>query len=178
MSRSNILHSKVLVLFLAGALVLLTFPVRDFALSAPRGMGALVGHIFDEDMKTPVRNVVVKLRNVINQNEYESEPTDLEGIYKITGLEEGRYIMGVQTADGAYNFHYSLFIKANELGKLSVAMKPGGAPVRIEQGSTTEGKKGILEFFKSPAGILALVVVAEMTLFAVALSEGEASPIR
>jgi 5-hydroxyisourate hydrolase-like protein (transthyretin family) len=168
---------KILAVFLATAFVLLTLPVRDFAAAAPRGNGALTGHIFDEDMRTPVRDAVVKLRNVITQQEYESEPTDLEGMYKIPAIEEGRYVMGVQVANGSYNFHYSLMIKSNALAKLSVSMKPGSAPVRIEEGTGTNEKKGIGQFFKSPAGILTIITAVEVTLFAIALSEGEASPI-
>lgn len=168
---------KILAVFLAFAFLLLTVPAREFALGAPKASGALAGHIYNEDMKTPVRNAVVKLRNVLNQKEYESEPTDLEGMYTIPGIEEGRYVMGVVAASGAYNFHYSILIKSNVLAKLSVAMKPDAGPVRIEQGSTATEKKGIIEFFKSPAGILTLITVAEATLFAIALSEGEASPV-
>ena len=178
MSKSSLFHSKPLALFLAAAFVLLTLPIRDFAAGAPKSNGALAGHIYDEDMRTPVRNAVVKLRNVATQKEYESEPTDLEGMYMIPAIEEGRYVMGVQVASGSYNFHYSLMIKSNALAKLSVAMKPNSAPVRIEEGTSTTEKKGIVEFFKSPAGILTLITVAEATLFAIALSEGEASPIR
>jgi hypothetical protein len=165
-------------MFLAAAFVLLTLPVRDFAAGAPKGTGSLAGHIFNEDMKTPVRNAVVKLRNVASQLEYESEPTDLEGMYTIPAIEEGRYVMGVKSVQGDYNFHYSILIKSDALAKLSVAMKPGAAPVRIEQGTTGKGKSGLGAFFKSPAGILTLITVAEVTLFAIALSEGETSPIR
>jgi hypothetical protein len=151
--------------------------VRTFAQNGPKSAGALVGHIYGKDIKTPVPYAVVKLRNVATQQEYESEPTDLEGLYRIAGIEEGRYIMGVQTVDGSYNFYFSLFIKANELGKLSVALKPGAAPGLAAQGSGDPKSKGPGSFFKSPAGILALVIVAEVTL-AVLLSEDEASEIR
>lgn len=178
MSRSNLFHSKSLALFLAAAFVLLTFPVRDFAAGAPKANGALSGYIYGEDMRTPVRNAVVKLRSVDSQKEYESEPTDLEGMYRIPEIEEGRYVMGVMSVQGDYNFHYSILIKADALAKLSVAMKPGAAPVRIEEGSTGKAKKGLGAFFKSPAGILTLITVVEVTLFAIVLSEGEASPIR
>jgi len=178
MNKSPVFRSKVLVMFLAAAFVLLTLPVRDFALGAPKATGALSGHIFNEDMKTPVRNAVVKLRNVVNQLEYESEPTDLEGMYRIPGIEEGRYVMGVISVQGDYNFHYSILIKSDALAKLSVSMKPGAPPVRIEQGSTGKEKKGIGDFFKSPAGILTLITAVEVTLFAIVLSEGETSPIR
>lgn len=178
MNKSPVFRSKVLVMFLAAAFVLLTVPVRDFALGAPKATGALAGHIFNEDMRTPVRNAVVKLRNVVSQLEYESEPTDLEGMYRIPGIEEGRYVMGVMSVQGDYNFHYSILIKSDALAKLSVAMKPGAPPVRIEEGSTGKAKKGLGAFFKSPAGILTLITVVEVTLFAIVLSEGEASPIR
>ena len=178
MAKSAVFRSKVLVTFLTAAFILLTVPVRDFAMGAPKATGALAGHIFNEDMRTPIRNAVVKLRNVVSQKEYESEPTDLEGMYRIPGIEEGRYVMGVMSFRGDYNFHYSILIKSDALAKLSVAMKPNSAPVRIEQGTSTNEKKGIGDFFKSPAGILTILTAVEITLFAVALSEGEASPIR
>jgi hypothetical protein len=68
-------------------------------------------------------------------------------------------------------------IKADALAKLSVAMKPGGEPVMLQQGSAYNKKATIVDFFKSPAGILTIISAVEVTLFAVALSEGEASPI-
>ena len=168
---------KILAVFLIGAFVLLTIPVPYFAAATPRGSGALAGHIFNEDMRTPVRNAVVKLRNVATQKEYESEPTDLEGMYRIPGIEEGRYVMGVLGPTGSYNFHYSIMIKADALAKLSVAMKPGSEPVMLQQGSSYNKKATIVDFFKSPAGILTIISAVEVTLFALALSEGEASPI-
>jgi len=169
---------KTLAVILVGAIVMLTVPVAQIAAAAPKGNGALVGHIFGEDMRTPVSNAVIKLRNVTTQQEYESDPTDPEGMYRIPGIEEGRYVMGVLGPSGAYNFHYSIMIKADALAKLSLAMKPGGEPVMLQQGSSDYGKKAsILDFFKSPAGILTIITAVEVTLFAVALSEGEASPI-
>lgn len=178
MSISRTSGSKTLALFLAVAFVVMTLPGRTFAQGGPKGTGGLVGHIYAQDMKTPVRNAVVKLLNVASQKEYESEPTDLEGMYRITGIDEGRYIMGVQALDGSYNFHYSLFIKADSLGKLSVAMKPGAAPASGGQGEGQGNGKGTGSFFKSPAGILSLVVVAEMALVVFVLAENETSEIR
>jgi len=170
---------KTLAVFLVGALILLTVPVAQIAAAAaPKGNGALAGYIYSDDMRTPVRNAVVKLRNVATQQEYESEPTDLDGLYRIPVIEEGRYVMGVLGPSGSYNFHYSIMIKADALAKLSVAMKPGGTPVMLQEGSGSYGRKtSIIDFFKSPAGILALITAVEVTLFAVALSESEASPI-
>ena len=168
---------RILAVVLVGAFILLTIPVREFGAVAPKGNGSLIGHIFGEDMRTPVRNVVVKLRNVDTQKEYESEPTGTDGTYAIPAIEEGRYVMGVLGPGGSYNFHYSIMIKADAMAKLSLAMKPGGAPVMLQQGFDAKKKPKIIDFFKSPAGILTLITAVEVTLFAVALSEGEASPI-
>ena len=178
MSRLAVFRSRPLALFLAGAFVLMTVPVAQFAQNGQKGSGALAGHIYNEDMRTPVRNAIVKLRNVATQQEYESEPTDPEGMYRIPGIEEGRYVMGVMSVQGDYNFHYSIQIKPNALAKLSVAMRPGGAPTMLQTGTSGYNKKAtIIDFFKSPAGLLTIITAAEITLFAVALSEGEASPI-
>jgi hypothetical protein len=169
---------KTLAVFMVCALVLLSAPVAQIAAAAPKGNGALVGHIYNEDMRTPVRNAVVKLRNLATLQEYESDPTDPEGMYRIPGIEEGRYVMGVLGPSGSYNFHYSIMIKADALAKLSVAMKPGSEPVMLQQGTSDYGKKAtIVDFFKSPAGILTIITAVEVTLFAIALSEGEASPV-
>jgi len=167
---------KFVAVFLIGAFVLLIAPLASF--SAPKGNGALAGHIYSEDMRTPVRNAIVKLRNLTTMKEYTSEPTDPDGMYRIPGLEEGRYVMGVQGPTGSYNFHYSIMIKADSLAKLSLAMKPGNAPVMLQQSSGSWKKKAtIVDFFKSPAGILTVIAAVEVALFAVALAEDEASPV-
>jgi hypothetical protein len=169
---------RVLVVFLIGAFVLLAVPVREFAVAAPKGNGALTGRIYGEDMRTPVRDAIVKLRNIETQKEYDSDPTNPDGSYVIPSIEEGRYVMGVLGPRGSYNFHYSIMIKADSTAKLSVAMKPGGSPVMLQLGTSGYKKKPtIIDFFKSPAGILTIITAVEVTLFAVALSEGEASPI-
>jgi hypothetical protein len=168
---------KPLTVLLVAAFVLLTLPVREVAASGPGGTGALAGHIYDKDMRTPVRNAVVMLRNVATQKEYESEPTDPDGMYRIPGIEEGRYVMGVKSSAGSYNFHYSLLIKSDALAKLSVAMKPGGDPVMLQQGYDANKKKSLGDFFKSPAGIVTILAAVEITLFALVLAENEASPI-
>ena len=169
---------KIIAVFLSGAFVLLLLPVQHFAGIAPKGNGALAGHIYNEDMRTPVRNAVVKLRNVTTLREYESEPTDLEGMYSIPAIEEGRYVMGVQAPTGSYNFHYSIMIKSDALAKLSVAMKPGSEPVMLQSGFAEKKKSSIVDFFKSPAGIITDLTVVEGALFAVVLlEEDEASPI-
>jgi hypothetical protein len=167
---NKIFRSRLLVTGTLAAFVLLVTPVAPFAQGkAPAAGGSLVGFIYDKDMKTPVPNAVVKLRNVAKATEYESQPTDANGMYKIAGIEEGRYILGITAAKGDFNFDYGLILKANEMAKLSVALQEGG------QTTGPDAKKK--SFFKSPAGIVAIVIVAGSLLY-VLLAKEETSPIR
>ena len=90
-------------------------------------------------------------------------------MYKIDGVDEGRYILGVTATQGDFNFDYVMLLKGGEMAKLSVALAPGGQ---------TTGSDGLKKsFFKTPVGIITLVVVAGALLFVI-FSEGEASPIK
>ncbi len=168
---NNIFRSRMTVGGILAAFVLLVFPVAEFAqVGAPAAGGSLVGFVFDTDMKTPVPNAVVKLRNVAKAKEFESAPSDTNGMYKITGVPAGRYILGISSAKGDFNFDYALVIKGKETAKLSVALQSGG------QTSGVDAKKK--SFFTSPMGIVTIVVVAGAVLYTVFKSdEEEASPV-
>ena len=168
---NSIFRSRVLAMGVLAAFVLLVAPVREFAQSkAPAAGGSLVGFLYDKDMKTPVANAVVKIRNVEKGKGYESAPTDANGMYKITGIEQGRYILGVTGAKGDFNFDYAVALKGSEIAKLSVALQEGG------QTTGADAKKK--SFFTSPAGIVILVIVAGAVLYGLLAKEEETSPIR
>jgi hypothetical protein len=119
----------------------------------------VTGFIYSEDMKTPVENAVVKIRNVKDRREFNSFPTDKTGVYRIANVDEGQYILGVSTQSGDFNFDYQITVKANEVGKLSLALKPG-SPSTPGQGQQQQGqKKG---FFLTPGGIVVIVAAAIM----------------
>jgi hypothetical protein len=172
MCAKSLFRSRFLATGVLAAFILLVTPVAPFAQvkAAPPPAGSLVGFIYAKDMKTPVRNAIVKLRNIVKDTDYESQPTDANGMYKITGIEEGRYIMGVTAQNGDYNFYYSLLLKGNEIAKLSVALQEGG------QASGQDTGKG-KSFFANPAGILVLVIVVG-SLVTVLLNKEEVSPIK
>jgi hypothetical protein len=169
---TNVFRSRVLVAGVLAAFLLLVAPVREFAQakSAPAGGGALVGFIYDKDMKTPVANAIVKIRNIDKATEYDSQPTDANGMYKIAGIAAGRYILGVTTPKGDFNFDYGLSLKGNETAKLSVALNEGG-----RMPGSDASIKG---FFTSPMGIVTLVIVTGAVLYAIFSKKEEASPIR
>ena len=118
--------------------------------------GTLQGTVYSEGMRSRVANAVVKLRNLNTQKEYESQPTDAKGNYKILMIDEGWYTLGVTTAVGDFNLNYGVYIKAGETAKLSVEMQPGGM-LEGKGGNGNGGKKG---FFAKPEGVLVLVAGA------------------
>jgi hypothetical protein len=178
---SNVFRSRVLAVGLVAAVVLLMTPATEFAqqgrVAAPApapSNGSLVGFIYAKDMKTPVAQAVVKLRDIKSMKEFDSRPTDANGMYKITGLPEGRYILGVTTATGNFNFDYALIIKGNEMAKLSVALTPGG--------KTTGEDAAAKSFFADPQNVVGVVIMvagaAAMTYLIIQSEQKEASPIK
>src|SRR5512139_1397227 len=138
--------------FLAGPLVasflVLITPIPSAAQTQPRSyarQGTLQGTVYSEGMKARVANAIVKIRNLNNQKEYSSQPTDAKGGYKILIIEEGWYTLGVTTPAGDFNLNYGVYIKAGETAKLSVEMLPGG--MLEGKGGSGGGKKG---FFATP----------------------------
>ena len=154
MYGEKIFRSKVLTLGLIGAFVVLLCPAEAWTQTA-RGRGSIKGNIFNEDLRTPFENVVVKIRNTEDGLEMESPPTDDTGAYKISDVRVGRYVLGVATADGNFNFDYMVDVKANETARLSLAVKPSKGMLS-EQGDADKQKKkkGV---FATTAGILILV---------------------
>ena len=170
--RSRILACGLIVAFMALATPL-PGPAQTRTPSVVR-QGILQGTIYAEGMKSRVAGAVVKLRNLNNQREYASPPTDAKGAYRIVGIDEGWYTLGVTAPSGDFNLSYGVYIKAGESAKLSVEMLPGGA---------LEGKGGGggRSFFATPGGILLIVAMvggAAFGVYELTKKENEVSPIR
>ena len=163
----KIFRQKFLFIGLIFALLLLFFPVETIAQKSSQP-GAIVGFVYGQDLKTPVKNAVVKIRNINEGKEYQSMPTDENGLYKIKDIDEGRYILGVTSDEKDFNFDYVILIKGSEMAKLSLALKPGksmllGQEEKGEKKSDEEEKKSKKKpFFATPFGIA--VIVAASTL--------------
>ena len=168
MTHKSVSKSRWLIWGALAAFSLFIVPVGEVAWAKAQG-GTLVGFVYGQDLKTPVAGAVVKVRNIANQKEFASGTTDANGMYKIDGVDEGRYILGVTATQGDFNFDYVMLLKGGEMAKLSVALAPGG--------QATSGDAPKKSFFKSPVGIIVMVVVVGAVLFAI-FSEGEASPIK
>ena len=178
MLKVALFRSRILAGGLAAAFLLLVTPLPSFSGQQAQSyarQGQLQGNVYSEGMKSRVANAVVKVRNLNNQKEYASQPTDAKGGYKILGIEEGWYTLGISTAAGDFNLNYGVYIKAGETAKLSVEMLPGG--MLEGKGGSGGGKKS---FFGTPAGILTIVALGGGLGFGVyeLTKQKEASPIR
>ena len=172
MLQNRALGSRGLVVGVAAAFVLLVLPVGEFARAKTpdaASNGSIVGFVYAKDMKTPVANAVVKIRNISEPMGYDSEPSDANGMYTIKGIKEGRYILGVTAAEGNYNFDYVMALKGNEMAKLSLALNSGG--------QLTGDDAPKKSFFTSAAGIVMIVVLVGAVVYALFKSNEEESPV-
>lgn len=162
MFNEKIFRVKFVCLGLIGALLLLFYPIEALVQTS-QDVGTMVGFVYGDDLKTPVENAVVKIRNIEDGKEYQSTPTDEVGLYKITGIGEGRYVLGVSAEAGDFNFDYVLYIKANEMAKLSLALKPGSS-IFQEKEEEKEGEedkeKKKKSFFERPLGIAIIAALS------------------
>jgi hypothetical protein len=177
MLKIALFRSKIIAGGLVAAFVLLIVPLPSFSGQQAQSyarQGQLKGTVYSEGMASRVANAVVKVRNLNNQKEYASQPTDAKGGYAILGIEEGWYTLGVSTAAGDFNLNYGVYIKAGETAKLSVEMLPGGM---LEGKGGSGGGKG---FFSKPAGILTIVALGAGVGFGIyeLTKQKEASPVR
>jgi len=165
MLKQKTFMSRFLVSGLTAALLMIIIPIEG--LSQTAGTGGLTGTIYWDDVKTPAENAVLKLRNIQTGKELQSPPSNNKGLYLVKDIPEGRYIIGVSTNRGDYNFNFEVFIKANEIAKLNLALKTMESLVVLEK---AKGKG----FFAEPAGIaLAVGGVALLSLGAYEIFKAE-----
>ena len=172
MTLKSVSKSRWQIWVALAAFALFVVPVSEMAWAQSQS-GSLAGFIYAKDMATPVAGAVVKIRNLADEKELASQPTDANGMYTIPAIPEGRYILGVTSAEGNFDFDYALYVKASEMGKLSVALAPGAGAQTA--GETATKKKG---FFNTWAGRALLITAAGVAVYLVFFSGKEASPIR
>lgn len=137
------------------------------------GGGVLAGFVYCDALRTPVAGAIVKLRNLADMREVASSPSDMNGMYRIAGIPEGRYVLGVSAGPADFNLEYALYLKSGEVGKLSIEIGSGGGGGQ-SAGYGSAKKKG---FFNSVAGRILVISAIGVGLYFV-LVEPESSPIR
>ena len=176
MTIASFKRPRYLVYSVLAAFAVFVMPVGLTAKSpaAAAGSGSLSGFIYAKDVTTPVAGAVVKIRNLGDMKEMASMPTDANGMYTIKDIPEGRYMLGVTSVKDDFNLDYSLYVKAGELGKLSVSLVPGAAGGQ-DAGEAAAKKKG---FFSSVAGRVLIIAAVGVGLYFLVVPNNEASPIR
>ena len=114
--------------------------------------GNLIGFVYDKDGTTPLEGAIVKLKNVSTSSIYESSKADKLGVFKIEGIDEGLYVVGISSKEGSFNVENFIGIKANETAKVSFSLEP---QAQGEKANMPKMKKGnlISKFFTSPLGL-------------------------
>jgi hypothetical protein len=140
------LSKRGLTFLLLATLVAMFLPMEILAAPAAT-KGNLVGIVYLVDLNSPVADAVVKIRSVKEGKEIKSEPTDKNGNYKLLGIDEGQYILGVSAKNGDYNLEVIIQIKGGETGKLSLVLKEGKANAVLAKKTA---------FFATPLGIALL----------------------
>lgn len=174
MTIKSLGRSRCLVYGVLAAFVVFVTPIGLAAKSSRPAAdnGSLTGFVYAKDMKTPVAGAVVKIRNLSDMKELASSATDANGMYTIAGIPEGRYILGVTSAKDDFNLDYAVYVKGGELGKLTIALAPGGGQ---EAAAAPAKKKG---FFSTVAGRVLIITAIGVGLYFLIVPQNEASPIR
>lgn len=165
MMNCKLFNSKSVVFFLIFSFILLYLPHPLAAEEAD--VGGVTGVVYEEDGTTPVVGAIVKIKDVTTGRVYESTPTDENGFFRIENVEEGIYVFGVIKNGVKFNVEEAVGIKAGEIANMVLMLKPG--------------KKGIIGFFTSTAGIALIAVTTAAIIAGAIVIAGptvEASPFK
>ena len=110
------------LVFMVLTVAFLLFSASSVVAAVP-GQGNLKGFVSSADWTTPVEGAVLFMRNIKSGTVYESEGTDVRGVFLLKDIEPGLYLAGISTEAGAYNFERLIGIKADTTGKVSFALR-------------------------------------------------------
>jgi hypothetical protein len=151
LQTTNIPKLRALLVNMLVAFLILVNPVRSFSQNVSQE-SVLTGNLYRADSKTPVSNATVKIRSTDTNKEYAS-PTDKGGAYKIAGIEQGWYSVGVSSNLGDYNLKYVLHFNAGSKVRFNLSMKEAGVLDGMQLDPTAPNG-----FFSTAAGILTIIL--------------------
>ena len=109
----------VAVLF-TWAILFTTMPIELLAQTTEQATGTVVGFLYETDGKTPVKDGILKFKNVFTNQEFLSQPTDDKGAYKIEALPIGQYTAIATVDKKEYKFEYVIIVVSpNEEAKVN-----------------------------------------------------------
>ena len=181
----KIARSRIIAFILIFSCILFFSP--NLLAQQIKGKGNLIGKIYAKDGVTFIVGALAKIKNVTTAKAYESRLTDKLGTFKIEGIEEGLYSVGIVTDEGEFNVESMIGVKANKTLLVTFVLKPylkeeaRKAEVRSEIFKGDKAPSKILKFFTSPAGIAIIVASTGLVAYGIIKlleKEEEASPFK
>lgn len=120
------------------------------------GKGKLFGMIKGKDIVSSIEGAVVKLRNISTGAVYEGE-VDILGTFKIEGIFEGMYAVGLSTLEGDFSSDNLLEVKADETEIASFTLTPQFQLVQTELGAGLTGKGSLTGIIYEKDGVTPVV---------------------
>ena len=156
-------RNTFIVIVLIFSLISCLLPYLPAQQTRSLGKGNLIGKIYAEDGVTAVVGALAKIKNVTTAKAYESRLTNKWGTFKIEGIEEGLYSVGIVTDRGEFDVESLIGVKTNKTLLITLVLKPylkeetKKAEVRSETFKSDKVPSKILKFFTSPVGLAIIV---------------------
>ncbi len=177
----KIVRSRIIAFILIFSCILFFSPNLSAQQIRSPGKGNLIGKIYAKDGVTTVVGAVVKIKKTITVKVYESSKTDKRGTFKIEGIEEGLYSVGVITDEGEFYIESLIGVKANKTTLITLVLRPYKVEVRSETIKSDKVPSKTLKFFTSPAGIAIIVATTGLVGYGIIKlleKEEEVSPFK
>lgn len=180
-------RTTCIVIVLIFSLISCLSPYLSAQQTRSPGKGNLIGKIYAKDGVIAIVGAFAKIKNVTTAKAYESRLTDKLGTFKIEGIEEGMYSVGIVTDEGEFNVESLIGVKANKTLLITLVLKPylkeetKKAEVRSEIFESYKGPSKFLKFFRSPAGIAIIVATTGLVAYGIIKlieKEEEVSPFK
>jgi hypothetical protein len=125
------------------ALIVAMPAVMNPAWSTTSSPATLMGRVLGEDARTPIAGAVVKIQ-VGDGAILSSEPTTVDGTFRLRDLAPGEYSVIVETSEGAYKVQNNLPLEADvtRLVQLSIRKDAAAAAASAGGGGVVSGGGG------------------------------------
>ena len=157
---------KCVVVFLIAAFGLFMGPFylgaqeQEQPTLTPAEIGVLIGHVYFQNGKTPVKGAIVQVRMADTALVFKSGPSDSKGAFTIEGLPAGLYAAGVTYKKDDYNVETPFGISAAKTTEVDMVIgRKKGSPILLFFTSTA----GLALIAASSVGIAMAVVNAAAT---------------
>ena len=168
--RSHQMARAITVFVLVAVLMVAAMP---FSLHAAPPNTTISGKILDTDGVTPVRDVVIKLKNLTTNTVYESKAADAQGKYKISNVPDGEYSIMVVTSEGEFELPNRLTIMGGQPSIITVILTTAASAAASSGGTLTGGG---IHSAAVLIPVIGSVLVAAFTMKEYFEKDGDGSP--